>query len=241
MSAHDPKDPALIEKMSHDKALAKAANNVFVQSCAYRYSYNFRWLGRPIIQYPQDMIAIQEIIFDDKPDVIIETGIAHGGSLIFSASILELMGSRGRVVGIDIDIRPHNRNAIEQHPMAKRISLIEGSSVAQETVAAAAAHIGDGDRVMVILDSNHTEAHVLEELRLYSPLVTKGCHLVVMDTVVEDMPKDLFPDRPWGPGDNPKTAVRKFLKEASHFEVDQEYDRKLLLSVCPEGYLRRTS
>lgn len=225
-------------KMAADKALQKAANELFVRSCEYRYSYNFTWMGRPIIQYPQDMVAMQEVIWAVKPDLIIETGIAHGGSLVYYASLLELVGGPGIVLGVDIDIREHNRAAIETHPMARRIRMIQGSAIEPAIVAQVAAHARGCNRVLVVLDSNHTHEHVLAELRAYSPLVTKGSYLVVFDTVVEDMPKRLFPDRPWGPGDNPKTAVREFLKGNTRFAVDREIENKLLLTVAPEGYLR---
>ncbi|PWB64638.1 MAG: cephalosporin hydroxylase [Bradyrhizobiaceae bacterium] len=238
MSSHDPKDLALIRRMGADSRLAERANEVFVNACRYRYSYNFTWLGRPIIQFPQDIVALQEIIWKVKPDLVIETGVAHGGSLVFSASILELLGGSGRVLGIDIDIRPHNRAAIEAHPLAKRVDLLQGSSIDERIVEQVCAHARGKDKVMVVLDSNHTHAHVAAELRLYSPLVTKGSYLIVCDTVVDDMPADCFPDRPWGPGDSPKTAVREFLKSTERFQIDEEYENKLLLTVCPEGYLK---
>ena len=180
---------------------------------------------------------MQELIWQIKPDLIIECGIAHGGSIIYYASLLELQG-HGEVLGIDLDIRPHNREAIESHPMSKRISMIEGSSIdpaIAEQVHAAA----KGKKVILVLDSNHTHDHVLEELRLYAPLVSVGSYCVVMDTVVEDMPADFFPDRPWGPGDNPKTAVWKYLEENGDFEIDQQLQNKLLITVAPDGYLRR--
>lgn len=204
----------------------------------YNYSYHFSWMGRPIIQFPQDIIALQEIIWQVRPDLIVETGIAHGGSLIFLASLLELLGNDGKVVGVDIDIREHNRAEIEKHPMAKRIHLIQGSSVNHDVVRRVHEFSASGERVLVILDSMHTHTHVLEELRLYSPLVRKDSYLVVMDTVVEDMPEDFFPDRPWGKGDNPKTAVWEFLKESDRFEIDHEIQNKLLITVAPDGYLK---
>jgi cephalosporin hydroxylase len=225
-------------RMAADAALQKAANELFVRSCEYRYSYNFSWMGRPIIQYPQDMVAMQEIIWSVRPDLVIETGIAHGGSLVYYASLLELVGNDGIVVGIDIDIRPHNREAIEAHPMARRIRMIEGSSIDPGTVAQVAELVRHRTRVLVTLDSNHTHDHVLQELLLYSPFVSVGSYLTVFDTVVEDMPKALFPDRPWGPGNNPKTAVREFLGQTDRFVVDKEVENKLLLTVAPDGYLR---
>ncbi|KAB2925420.1 MAG: cephalosporin hydroxylase [Dechloromonas sp.] len=202
-----------------------------------RYSYHFRWMGRPIIQYPGDIIAMQELIWEIQPDVIVETGVAHGGSVVFYASMLELIG-KGEVIGIDIDIRAHNRSAIEAHPMSKRIRLIEGSSIDAGLVDQVAA-LTRGKRVIVVLDSNHTHEHVLRELELYAPLVSVGSYCVVMDTVVEDMPDELFGDRPWGHGNNPKTAVHAWLAGHPEFAIDRQIDARLALSVAPDGYLKR--
>ncbi|MCU1245618.1 MAG: Cephalosporin hydroxylase, partial [Acidobacteria bacterium] len=204
-----------------------------------KYSYGFTCLGRPIIQLPDDMVRIQEAIFQVKPDVIVETGIAHGGSLVFDASMLELLGGDGYVVGIDIDIRAHNRSAIEAHPMAKRIRMIEGSSIDPEIVRQVGAHAAGKGSVMVILDSNHTHEHVLAELQLYAPLVTAGSYCVVFDTSVEDAPEELFLDRPWGKGNNPKTAVWEFLRQNDAFEIDRSMENKALITVAPDGFLRR--
>jgi cephalosporin hydroxylase len=206
----------------------------------HKYAYNFSWMGRPIIQFPQDMIAMQEIVWRVRPEVIVETGIAHGGSLVYYASLLELLG-QGEVIGIDVDIRAHNRAAILEHSMARRISMIEGSSIDARTVEAVKAKVA-GRRAIVVLDSNHTHDHVLAELRAYAPLTCVGGYCVVMDTLVEDMPAHLSaPDRPWGPGNNPRTAVNAFLKETDCFEVDSDIDAKLLITVAPSGYLRRVS
>lgn len=225
-------------RMSEDTELQKQAFDLFLDTCRYKYSYNFTWLGRPIIQYPQDVMAMQEIIWRVQPDLIIETGIAHGGSLIFSASMLELIGGAGRVLGIDIDIREHNRQELERHALARRITLIEGSS-ADEAVVEQVRTFAQGSRsTLVVLDSNHTHEHVLTELEQYSPLVTEGSYLVVFDTVVEDMPDDFFSDRPWGRDSNPKTAVRQFLRTNDRFVVDREIERKLLITVAPGGYLK---
>ncbi|MFW9081027.1 cephalosporin hydroxylase family protein [Pseudomonas sp. P2757] len=226
-----------IEGLQQDKAL-QAESLAWVGTTAkHKYTYNFSWMGRPIIQFPQDMVAMQEIIWNLRPDIIVETGIAHGGSLVFYASMLELVG-HGEVLGVDIDIRQHNREAIEAHPMSKRISMIQGSSIDTAIVDQVRARI-EGKKVLVVLDSNHTHEHVLEELRLYAPMVSVGSYCVVMDTVVEDMPADAFPDRPWGKGDNPKTAVWAYLKENTAFEIDQAIHSKLLITVAPDGYLRR--
>jgi cephalosporin hydroxylase len=223
--------------MAADQELAAAAHAFFLKSCEHRYSYNFTWLGRPVIQYPQDLLAMQEIIWRTRPDLIVETGIAHGGSIIFYASMLELLGA-GRVLGIDIDIRPHNRAAIEAHPLSHRIDLLEGSSVDPTIVRSAFERAGTDKRVMIVLDSYHTHDHVLRELELYAPMVKTGSYLVIFDTVIEVMPADAFPDRPWGPGDNPHTAVQAFLQRNDRFEIDAELERKLLISSAPGGYLR---
>ncbi|GAB4036568.1 cephalosporin hydroxylase family protein [Spirosoma jeollabukense] len=221
-----------------DKSDLKAAASVFNEvSNREQYSYNFTWMGRPIIQYPQDMVAMQELIWRIQPDLLIETGIAHGGSLIFYASLFELIG-KGEVIGIDIDIREHNRREIEAHPMFKRITMIQGSAIDEALVAEVGKRVKGKQTVMVCLDSNHTHAHVLRELELYSPFVTVDSYLVVFDTIVEDMPVKMY-DRPWDKGNNPKTAVWEFLTQTDDFEIDHSIDNKLLISVAPEGYLKR--
>jgi len=209
-------------------------------AASYKYSYNFTWMGVPIIQFPQDIVAMQELIWQVKPDLIIETGVARGGSLVFYASMLELLGG-GKVIGVDIDIRAHNRDTIETHPMSENIILIEGSSTDDDVISTLVKYIKDNDckNVMVALDSNHTHQHVLDELRLYAPLVSMDSYIVVFDTVIEDMPQSSFPDRPWDKGDNPKTAVWEFLKKDTNFEIDTMMDSKLLISVAPNGYLKR--
>ena len=221
--------------------LLNAAKEFNEQSNRSQYSYNFSWMGRPIIQYPQDMIAMQELIWDIKPDLIIETGIAHGGSLIFYASILELIG-KGEILGIDIDIREHNKIEIEKHPMSKRIKMIQGSAIDVNIVAEVKKHTEEKQVVMVCLDSNHTHEHVLAELELYHSFVTKDSYLVVFDTIVEDLSEGYFAHkRSWGIGNNPKTAVGKFLETNKNFEIDKSIDNKLLISVAPSGYLKRVS
>ncbi len=204
----------------------------------YKYTYNFRWLGRPVIQMPQDMIAIQELVWDIRPDCIIETGVAHGGSLIYYASLLKLLGGDRKVIGIDIDIRAHNRKEIEGHPVFSHIELVEGSSICPETFDHVKKLAESSECIMVILDSNHTYEHVLKELEMYGDLVKKGSYLIVMDTLIDDMPEDFFPDRPWGKDNNPKLAVNKFLELNKRFEIDRDLEHKLLLSVCPGGYLK---
>lgn len=227
-----------IKNMTNDENLRSLTNQWFIQSCKHKYSYNFTWLGRPIIQFPQDIIAMQEIIWKVKPDLIIETGIAHGGSLVFYASILELLGGNGIVVGIDIDIREHNRIEIEKHSMFKRSIMIQGSSIDDEVIKQVYELAKGKKKILVVLDSSHTHDHVLKELQMYSPLITKGSYLVVFDTIIEDLPEEFFPDRPWGKNNNPKTAVWEFLKTNDRFEVDKEIEDKLLITVAPDGYLK---
>jgi cephalosporin hydroxylase len=245
-----------IDAMSRNERLRADAAEFMRTSVLSKYSYNFAWMSRPIIQYPTDMVAMQELIWRVRPDLIIETGIAHGGSLIFSASMLALLDmadaiesgatldpakSNRKVLGIDIDIRAHNRVAIEAHPMASRIQMIQGSSIASDVVAQVHEIAAGYQHVLVCLDSNHTHAHVLAELEAYAPLTSVGSYCVVFDTVVEDVPADMYPDRPWGPGDNPKTAVREYLKTHKEFEIDRSIQHKLVITVAPDGYLIRTA
>jgi cephalosporin hydroxylase len=215
-----------------------------VRAFEQKYMYNFSVLGRPVIQTPFEMVAMQEIIWSVQPDLIIETGIAHGGSLIFSSSMLELNAICGgpqeaEVLGIDIDIRKHNREAIEAHPMFKRISMIQGSSIAPEIIEQVTAKAEGKQKILVLLDSNHTHDHVLAELEAYAPLTSIGSYCVVFDTVVEDLPDEMFGDRPWGVGNNPKTAVWEYLKNHPEFEIDKSIQHKLLITVAPDGYLKR--
>jgi cephalosporin hydroxylase len=217
----------------------QALSRIWVREITrYRYTYNFTWLGRPVIQFPADLIALQEIIWRVRPDLVVETGIAHGGSLVFHASLLELLGGDRLVVGVDVEIRPHNRAAIEADPLARRIRLVEGSSTDARVLEAVREHARGRQSVMVVLDSHHTHDHVLRELELYAPLVTRGSYLVVFDTLIEDLPDELFANRPWRKGNNPKTAVREFLDATTRFELDTALAGKLLLTAAPDGYLR---
>lgn len=255
-----------ITEISKNRQLRDAGTAFMRASMLPRYSYNFSWLGRPIIQYPQDMVAMQELVWQIKPDLIIETGIAHGGSLIFSASMLALLDycetiekgapldrrvSRRKVLGVDIDIRAHNRAAIEAHAMADKIEMIQGSSIDPTIIAHVHRRAKDHDRILVCLDSNHTHDHVLAELEAYAPLTSRGSYCVVFDTIVEELPDDMFANRPWGKGNNPKTAVSEYfrrLKEGGRtgadgspldFEIDSMIENKLLITVAPNGYLKR--
>lgn len=237
-----------------DHQLAEAALNFMRTSVLANYSYNFTWLDRPIIQYPQDILAMQELIWLIKPDLIIETGIARGGSLIMSASMLAMLDmceaietksvvnpdySQRKVLGIDIDIRAHNRQAIEKHPMASRIQMIEGSSIDPEIIELVYQIAGGYQRILICLDSNHTHDHVLAELEAYAPLTSEGSYCVVFDTIIEDMPANMFPDRPWGPGNNPKTAVWEYIQDHPEFEIDKAIQQKLLITVAPDGFLKK--
>ena len=241
-----------IDAMARNEALRADAAQFVRSSIDPQYTYNFSWMSRPIIQFPQDMVAVQELVWRIRPDLIIETGIAHGGSLILSASMLALLDmadaieagvtidpatSRRRVLGIDIDIRAHNRKAIEEHPMSSRIQMIQGSSIAPEVVTQVQEIAAGYDRVLVFLDSNHTHDHVLAELEAYASLTTVGSYCVVFDTVIDDIPETA--DRPWGPGRSPKTAVWEFLKSHNEFEIDDRIQHKLLITVAPDGYLKR--
>lgn len=256
-----------IDGLTEDSELLGATHAWIQRSNLHGYTYNYSWLGRPIIQYPQDMVAMQELIWSIKPDLIIETGIAHGGSLIFSASMLAMLDicdaieagkqfdpkiSQRKVLGVDIDIRAHNCSAIEAHPMASRIQMIEGSSIAPEVIVQVKGIAANYSRVLVCLDSNHTHEHVLAELEAYAPIVNVGSYCVVFDTLIEDMPSEMFGDRPWGKGNNPKTAVWEYLRIVNdegrtasdgaplRFEIDKAIQNKLLITVAPDGYLRRT-
>jgi cephalosporin hydroxylase len=245
-----------ISLLGNDKKIAKVTNEWLSAVYDFKYSYHFEYLGRPIIQHPQDMVAMQELIWKVKPDLIIETGIAHGGSLIMNASLLALLDicdaiksdstinpkeSRRKVLGVDIDIRQHNKIEIEKHPMASRIQMIEGASTAPETLEQVKKIAKNYNRILVCLDSNHTHEHVLSELQSYAPFTSVGSYCVVFDTIIEDLPKEKFGDRPWGPGNNPKTAVIEYLKTHNQFKIDKEINHKLLITASHDGYLKRVT
>jgi cephalosporin hydroxylase len=257
-----------IAGLSSDEQFKKQSWEWNLASASHHYTYNFRYLGRPIIQFPQDIMAMQELIWQIKPDLIIETGIAHGGSLMLYASMLALIdyseavasgktldpkASPRRVLGLDIDIRAHNRLAIEAHPLAHKIVMIQGSSIASDIIAKVHEYSKSYQKILVCLDSNHTHEHVLAELEAYAPLVSLDSYCVVFDTSIEDAPDSMFPDRPWGKGNNPKTAVWKYLrclKEEGrtaangaplHFDIDRLIENKLVITVAPDGYLKRVN
>jgi cephalosporin hydroxylase len=242
-----------IKEMAKSKELAKLSNEWIQLAGTFKYGYHFKWCGRPIIQVPQDIVAMQELIWKVRPDLIIETGIAHGGSIIFSASMLAQLDmidaiengkkidpriSNRKVIGIDIDIRAHNRLAIEAHPLSSRIQMIQGSSISTEVINLVRTEAEKYPCVMVCLDSNHTHDHVLAELEAYAPLTSKGSYCVVFDTIIEDIAKESL-ERPWGIGNSPKTAVWKYLKTNSNFKIDSSIHNKLQITVAPDGYLER--
>lgn len=222
-----------------EKELIGSAQGFLEQTVHHQYSYNFEWMGLPIIQYPQDLVALQEIIWNTKPDLIIETGIARGGSLVFYASMLAQLGGHRKVIGIDIDLRSHNKARLLNHPMSEWMHFIEGSSISDEIFAQVNEMAKPYQNIMVCLDSNHTSEHVFQELCLYVPLVTKGCYCIVFDTIIENMPKGHYQNRPWDKGNNPKTAIEQYLVENKDVEVDTEIDAKLLISAAQGGYLKR--
>lgn len=229
-----------IDSLGADQDLRETTRAWFRAASKKRYSYHFDWMGIPIIQFPQDLVALQEVIWASKPDSIIETGVAHGGSLLFYASLIKAMGLESPVVGIDVDIREHNRELLDRHPLRSGIELIEGSSTAPQTLDQVRKALGSATNPVVVLDSNHEYSHVLQELELYSTFVKKGSYLVVLDTIIDDMPEDFSEGRPWGPGRGPKRAVADFLLKNPRFSIDENYNKKLLITVAPDGFLRCT-
>lgn len=234
-----------IEKNGENEELKNLSKQWIEKSMEVQYVYNFSWMGRPIIQNPIDIVAMQELIWEVKPNLIIETGIAHGGSLIFSASMLALLETcgeieKGEVLGIDIDIRAHNKEAIEAHPLSKKITMFQGSSIDEEMIKKVHDFAKRGKRILVCLDSNHTHEHVLAELNAYASLASVGSYCIVFDTIVEDLPDEIWGDRPWSKGNNPKTAVWEFLKTNDDFKIDKNIENKILITVAPDGFLKRT-
>jgi len=243
-----------LDSIAKDRDFQDLSNTWIQESIMHNYAHNFSWLGRPIMQIPQDIYAIHELIWNVKPDLVIETGIAHGGSLILSASMLALLDyceaidqgkildpkkSKRQVLGIDLEIRPHNRAAIEAHPMTHLIEMIEGSSVAPDVVEQVMEIAKGYKKILVFLDSSHTHDHVLAELEVYAPLTSVGSYCVVWDTGVENLPESFCSNRPWGKGNNPKTAVWEYLKNTDSFEIDKMIEHKLLITASPDGFLRK--
>jgi len=267
MTEHEQRVHNNIVGISEDETFQALSQQWMISAYEHEYTYNFTWLGRPIIQFPQDIHLVQELIWQIKPDLIIETGIAHGGSLILSASMLAMLDyteavaegkvldpkqSTRKVLGVDIDIREHNRKAIEAHPLFHKIDMIQGSSIDDDVVAEVKKHTEGKQKILVFLDSNHTHDHVLAELEQYAPLTSQGSYCVVWDTGVEDLPDGFCKDRPWGKGDNPRTAVDTYLKTLStdsvlaqdgsplEFELDRMIENKLSLTASIGGFLKRT-
>lgn len=239
----------MVERVSlykKNKSLQNASREFFEQIGIGKaeYVYNFFWLGVPIIQIPQDLQALQEIIWEVKPDLIIETGIAWGGTLVYSASMLAILEDcqlieKGHVLGIDIDIRPHNKEALMKHPLSHKITMLEGSSIDEKIIERVKSFTKNYKRIMVCLDSDHTHEHVLAELEAYAPCVSLGSYCMVGDTIIEDAPEEMVSNRPWGKGNNPKTAVWEFLKRHEEFVIDKEIENKLVITGSPDGYLKR--
>jgi cephalosporin hydroxylase len=229
-----------IQAMGSDEVLRQKSLDWMLHADKYKYTYNFSWMGRPIIKFPADMVIQQELMWRLKPDLVIETGIAHGGSIIFTSSMMELMGIEGEVVGLDIDIRPHNRELIESHPMMKRITMYEGSSIDPAIVEKVRQHTKGKKCVMVILDSLHSHKHVYEELKAYAEMVTVGSYCILPDTFIEFFPKGYYShNRPWDVGDNPYTGMKQYLAETDKFETDHSLTHKAMITETIEGYLRR--
>jgi cephalosporin hydroxylase len=233
----ESKNKQKINSMKKDKSFVENGKSWFQDSWTHEYTNHFSWLGLPIIQLPQDIVALQEIIWKIKPDLIVETGVARGGSVIFHASLLSMIG-KGEVIGIDIDIRDKNRKAIEKHPLSKKITLMQGSSISKKIVNQVYKIAKNKKKILVFLDSHHTHNHVLKELELYSPLVKNGSYVVVFDTIVEDLPKNFVKNRPWNVGNNPKTAVHEFLKHNKRFKIDKNLENKLVITSNPDGFLK---
>lgn len=210
-----------------------------------KHVYSFSWFGRPIIQLPEDMFRLQEVIYQLKPDVVVETGVAHGGSLVFYASLFQAMG-RGRVIGVDIEIRPHNRRAIESHELAHRISLVEGSSVDSGTFDRVLTAVGDARCVLVVLDANHTYDHVLREMELYSKLVTKGSYIIVTDGIMKDLVGAPRTKPDWATN-NPHKALIDFVSNNPGFAVEEPewlFNESLLserITYWPDAFVRKVS
>ena len=226
------------EDMSADLELRQEALDVLVEADHYNWVHQTNWFGEPILQLPQDMFALQEIIFNTRPRFIIELGVAWGGSLLFYSTLMQVLGG-DFVIGVDTYIPEDLRERLASFgSISDRIVLINGSSVEEATIDRVKSIIGDSREVMVSLDSNHTHDHVLRELQLYSPFVGKGYYLICGDTIIEDIPEQEHRPRPWGPGNNPRTALDQFLKENDRFEVDRRLENTLLFTCNPGGYLK---
>jgi cephalosporin hydroxylase len=229
-----------IQRMGADEELRRKSIDWMLHADKYKYTYNFTWMGRPIIKFPSDMVIQQELMWKLRPDLVIETGIAHGGSIVFTSSMMEMMGIDGEVVGIDIDIRKHNRAEIEKHPMAKRITMYEGNSVDAGMIEKVRLHTAGKRCVMVVLDSLHSHDHAYKELVAYAPMATTGSYCILPDTFIEFFPKGYYSStRPWDVGDNPYTAMKQYLAETDLFEIDRALTDKAMITETVDGYLKR--
>ena len=227
----------LLKNQKNDSTFQEISQAWIRKSVELKYSYQFEWLGVPIIQLPTDMTSFQDIIWKCKPDLIIECGVARGGSLVFWASMQEICGIEPKVLGIDIEIREHTHKAIHESRYSKKIELLEASSILPSTANAAAEIAAKHNNVMVVLDSSHTHNHVLEELNLYSKFVTSGQYLLDLDTIIDDLPVDQT--RPWGPGTSPKSAIHAFMKQDTNFTIERKYEESAVFTVAPSGFLRK--
>ncbi len=232
------KNEIAYEKMYRNKKLQNKAKEVLIEADKHRWIHQSSWMGEPILNLQQDILAIENIFWNTRPENIIEVGVAWGGSLLFGASLLQLFGGK-KAIGIDIFIPPDLRKRLmNKGKISKKISLIQGESTHKSTISKLKKIIGNSKKNLIILDSYHAHQHVLEELELYSQFVGKGNYIIVGDTIVEDIPKQKHRPRPWGPGNSPKSAMKHFLKKNNKFIIDRNFDKKLLFSCHPEGYLR---
>ena len=207
----------------------------------HHYTYSWEWLGVPIIRLPDDIVVLQELIWAYRPQRIVETGVARGGSMLLDSSLMTLSGIEPAVLGIDISIFAHTHEALAEHPMSRGVTLLETSSVSDEAVSAARDFLGNAERALLVLDSNHTHEHVLAELRVLAPLLPVGSFILVADTIVEELPQGHYVNRPWDRGNSPLTAANQFLGENPGFVRDTEWSRRALLTEFRDGILRRTS
>ena len=225
-------------KMNRDASLSGEAKKVLSDADHYHWVHQTSWMGEPILNLPQDMFAMQEIIYRTRPDFIVESGVAWGGSLLFYSTLMEILGGK-LIIGIDVFIPDDLKERIGSHEkLSKRIRWINDSSTSEETLSKVKEIVGDSRKVLVFLDSDHTHEHVLTELNLYAPLIGKGQYIICGDTIVEDVPEQKHRPRAWGPGNNPKTALMSFLDQNDRFEVDQNLENKLLFTCNPGGYLK---
>jgi cephalosporin hydroxylase len=233
------KNEKFIRVMNEDRIFRQETSNWVNRALGHEYHYHFSWLGMPIIQFPTDIILMQELVWAVQPDLIIDVGVARGGSVIFFASMLALIGGEGQVVGVDVDIRNENLQRIQSHRMADKVCLLEGSSTNPDVIRQVERFVRDSETVLVVLDSNHTEKHVSRELQEYSKFVTGGSYIVVFDTIIESIAEEFNVGKPWGKGNNPLVAVDKFLMSNKQFQRDRTFEERALVTVAPGGFLKK--